>query len=754
MKELRIVGRPQRRTDAERKVLGQAMYVGDLHRERLAHGVVLRSPHHYAQIVAIMAQHAKALPGILAVLTAADIPGRNGFGVLVADQPVLASDVTRFQGEAVALVVAESESLARRALDLIEVTYDPLPAVLDPEVALAIDAPLLHPDGNLLANRRIHAGDIEKGMATAEVILEETFETPFIDHAYLEPEATLVEWQEDGALTVWASSQHPYRDRAQIAASLCLPEEKVRVINASIGGAFGGKDDITLQILAALGALVTHRPVRMVNTREESMLSHSKRHAVRMRYELGAMRDGRLTALRAQMYCDTGAYASFGPAVGGVMTELAAGPYRIPNLAIDTYIAYTNNPVGGAMRGFGGCQVNFAMESCMDMLAERLGCDGIDLRLKNVWQKGERLPTGVTLSEEVPLAISLRKAREARDRLRQSEGSDPSKAYGVGVASSVLSIGYGFRIPDSSATQVEWLPQGGALIHLATPDLGQGLETVAAQFAAEALDLPFEGVAITRPDTSAAPDSGASNASRMTYMIGNSLLLSAKQARALLLGEASKVLDVPLEELVYRHGVVHTKGDPRRHISSSELAALAAKEGRNIVGEGVFSFPCPEDLPTEFGPGIPHTVFCYGAQVAAIEVDRALGIAKVKNVVAIHDVGRVINPPAAAGQIEGAVTMGVGYALYEEFCRRDNSEWADTFSEYLLPTAMDTPHIETIFIEYPEASGPFGAKGTGEQGTVPTASAIANAIADATGVRVTRIPIRPEDLITSPPLLE
>lgn len=582
-------------------------------------------------------------------------------------------------------------------------------------------------------------------------MVRETFETPFIDHAYLEPEACLAGWQGDGVLTVWASSQHPYRDRAQVAASLALPEQRVRVSNATVGGAFGGKDDITLQILVALGALTTDKPVRMVNTREESIVSHSKRHAARMKYELGAMQDGRLVALRAEIYCDTGAYASFGPSVGGLMTELAAGPYRIPNLAIDTYIVHTNNPVGGAMRGFGGPQANFALESCMDMLAERLGHDKIDLRLQNVWQQGDRLPTGLSLAGPVPLRVCLERAREAREQLRQQPPGDDEKAYGVGVAASLLSIGYGTGISDQCATELEWLPQGGALVRLSSPDLGQGLETVAAQFAAEALDLRLEDIAITAPDTGAAPDSGASNASRMTYLLGNSLGLSAQSAHSLLLAEASKVLDLLVEQLVYRRGVVYGERDTSRYISSGELAARAAREGKRIAGRGEFSFPYPEDLSSQFGPGIPHTIFCFGAQVAAVQVDRALGTVNVRDIVAIHDIGKVINPPAAAGQIEAGVAMGLGYALHEELRRREDGTWADTFAEYLLPTAMDAPNVETVFVECAEATGPFGAKGTGEQGTVPTASAIANAVADATGVRVTKLPIKPETLVTPSP---
>ena len=742
-----VVGRPQIRIDASSKVQGKARYVADLQADSAAHGAILRSPYHHARILAIDTSQAQVYPGVLAVLTAANIHGRNGFGVIIPDQPVLAEDVVRFQGEAVALVVAESERTARQALALVHVEYEPLPPVFDPEAALASDSLSVHPQGNLLGHRQIRQGDVEASLAAAEIVVRAEFETPFVDHGYLEPEAALAERNEDGSLTVWASSQHPYRDRAQIAASLQLPEERVRVINPAVGGAFGGKDDITVQILAALGALATRRAVRLVNTREESILSHSKRHAARMHYELGSNKEGRLVALRARILCDTGAYASFGPSVGGLMTELAAGPYRIPNVAIDTYIVHTNNPVGGAMRGFGAPQVNFAMESCMDILARRLGMDSIDLRLKNCLRTGDAFATGYVLEGPVSMAACLERARRARDRLAKTRRATHSKAFGVGVASSVLSIGYGPGIPDKCATELEWLADGGVLLHQSSPDLGQGLETAAAQFAAEALDLPLDKICLTLCDTGTSPDSGASNASRMTYLLSNSIPLSAKDALALLLAEASKALHIPVEELVYRRGVVHSEGDPEERVSSGELAQMAAETGRRLSGRGTFDFPYSDDLPTELGPGLPHTIFCFGAQVAAVEVDVDLGTVAVTDVVAIHDLGKVVNPPAAAGQIEGGVGQGVGYALSEELQKRETGHWANTFAEYLLPTALDTPRIETEFIEYPEPSSPFGAKGVGEQGTVATASAIANAIADAVGVRVTKLPVDPEIIL-------
>jgi len=743
----KVVGQAQPRIDAAAKVLGHAIYVGDIQAEGLVHAAVLRSPHHYARVLAIDTEQTKAMPGVLAVLTAADIPGRNGFGVIIPDQPVLAGDVVRFQGEAVAVVVAETESIARLALDLVEVNYQPLSPLFDAKEALRPDAPSIHPGGNLLAHKQIRAGDVQEALDDADVVVEATFETPIIDHAYLEPEAALAQWNEDGTLTVWASCQHPYRDRAQIAASLLLPEDRVRVIAPAVGGAFGGKDDITLQILAALSALVARRAVRLVNSREESIISHSKRHAARMKYQVGASKDGRLTALRAEICCDTGAYASFGPSVGGLMTELATGPYRIPNVSIDTYIVHTNNPVGGAMRGFGAPQVNFAIEGCIDMLAERLGMDTIDLRLRNCWREGEILPTGVKLSGPVALSTCLKRARQARDLMGREAEASEAKVRGTGVASSLLSIGYGPGIPDQCTTEVDWLPDGGVLVRLSSPDMGQGLQTIAAQFAAEDLDLPLEAINLTAADTSAAPDSGASNASRMTYLLGNSLQVAAREALDVLAAEAALVLRVPQEQLVYRRGTLYSEGDPHVHASSGELATQARREGRRLRGHGTFSFSYPVDLPGELGPGIPHHIFCYGAQVAVVEVDRELGTVDVKEIVAIHDVGRAINPPAAEGQIEGGVGQGIGYALYEQLRRREDGTWIDNLTEYLLPTALDTPNIAAELIECPEASGPFGAKGSGEQGTVATASAIANAIADATGVRITRLPVEPEDLV-------
>lgn len=746
MQGLKIVGRRVPKKDAEAKATGKAKYVADIRAENMKYGAVVRSPHHHALVTGIDAKKATQLEGVVAILTAKDIPGLNAFGVIINDQPVLVADKVRHQGEAVALVIAEREEIARRAVEQIKVSYEPLPAVFDPVQALGSDSPHLHPEGNLLDHRQICQGEIEKGFAQADAVVEETFHVPIVDHAYLEPETALAQWQPDGSLIIWASSQYPFRDQAQICASLALPKEKVRVINAAIGGAFGGKDDVTLQILAGLAAWAIKGSVRMVNSREESMLAHSKRHAAELRYKVAADKKGQLVALRAKIFANTGAYASLGVPVHGLMVEMASGPYRIPNIAIDGYLAYTNCPPAGAMRGFGVPQSNFALESCIDMLAAKLGCDPLELRLKNIWRKGDRTSTGVLLKSDVGMEACLLEAKKQRARLQEKGGEDP-KRYGVGLAAGVMSIGLGYGLPDDSSNEIEWLPDGRALVRLGAPDMGQGLATVAAQIAAEALDLPYDRVEVMEPDTFLTPNGGASSASRKTYMVGNSLLFAAKEAVSALLSEASMVLKLPPEDLVYRKGMVHRGDDPRVQISSQELAKRAAVEHRTIKGLGKFSFPYPQDTPKEFGVGMPHVIFCYGAQVAAVEIDPGLGTVDVKELVAIHDVGRLISPLGAEGQVEGSVSMGVGYALYEEMRLKEDGSWVEGFTEYLLPTSMDMPRVKTIILEFPEPSGPFGAKGIGEPAIVPTAAAIANAIYDARGVRITSLPVRPEMLL-------
>ncbi len=649
-------------------------------------------------------------------------------------------------GEPVAVVVGRDQATARKALQAISIEYEALPQVFDPEAALAQGAPRLHQDGNLVSHWTIQQGDPEAGFAQAEVVLEETFRVPRVYPAYLEREACQAQWHEGGRITVWASTQKPFHDRHHIAQVLGIPEEAVQVIVPTVGGAFGGKEDSNLPILAALAAWKVGGAVRLVNSRLESLWAHPKRHAACLHYKIGARPDGTLVALRATVHLDTGAYASYGPAVGQLLAECAPGPYRTPNVRVDSFVVYTNGPIGGAMRGFGSPQANFACESMMDMLAARLGMDPIELRRKNIWRPGDRAATRVRVNQAEALAQALDLAQRERDRLRRRRPASGRRA-GVGVALGVQTMGLGFRVPDDSTNRLEWLPEGKVRLYLGAPDLGQGLVTVAAQMTAEALGIPYDQIEVVGVDTARSPDGGVSCASRMTYMVGNSVHEAAEEMIAALLEQASRSLNVPREQLCYRRGVLERLDQPQI-IEASEVVGRAAEDGVTIEGLGTFSFPYGPETPDHLPVGMPHVLFVFGAHVAYVEVDPEEGAVEVKELVAIHDVGKAINRAAVEGQIEGGAVMGLGYALSEEMVLKRDGRWVESFAEYLIPTVLDVPPaFKSVVLELPEGSGPHGVKGVGEMGLVPAAAAVANAVFDATRLRAKSLPLKPEILL-------
>lgn len=744
--EMLTVGKSEIRKDAWAKVTGEAQYVDDLPAKGVLHARVLRSPHHHARIVSIDVRDAAQVPGVVAVLTSRDVPGEQSFGALIADQPALAVDVVRHLGEPVALVVAQSKLTAQRGLEAIRVEYEPLPAVFDPVEALVEGAPPVHPGGNLVTEYDVHDGNLEAGFAEADVVLEETFFVPRISPGYMEPEASMACWNDDGTLTVWVSSQKPFEDRHAIASVLGLEEERVQVRSAVIGGAFGGKEDSSLAILAALAAYATRATVRLVNSRHESFLAHPKRHPARLRVKIGAKRDGTFVALDATVHVDTGAFASYGPAVSGLLTEVVPGAYRIPNVRVHTLVAYTNSPYSGAMRGFGSPQAHFATESLLDMLAAELQMGPLELRRKNILAPGDKVFTGVTVAEAADaLPAILDHVEAARERL----SGIPAKGGwlgGVGFALNVQTMGLGYRVPDDSTNRLEFAPDGSVRVYVGAPDLGQGLATVAEQMAAEALGLPYVAARAVPIDTSVSPNGGVTCASRMTYVVGNSVIQAAQGLVDALLDYAAGVLRVPGERLGYAAGNV-TLPDGQS-IPVAEFTSRAADEGVTLAAEATFSFPYPEETtPKHLPVGMPHVMYVFGAHVARVEVDPELGTVELTDLVAIHDVGKVINQAALEGQIEGAAAQGIGYALYEDVKLKDNGRWVDGFAEYLLPTSEDMPNVESIVVEVPEPTGPHGAKGVGEVALVPTAPAIANAVCNAVGVRVTRIPIQPEMIV-------
>jgi CO/xanthine dehydrogenase Mo-binding subunit len=746
MPEFKSVSHPEFRKDAWGKVTGETRYTDDISQEGMLYGLVLRSSHHHARISLLDVGPAREIEGVIAVLTAYDVPGEKTIGPIIQDRPVLAMDLVRHIGEPIALILAEDRLTAEEAREAINIEYEELPSVLDISDALAPGSASVHPDGNLVHVAEFERGDIEGSLSSADIVLEETFHLPRISPAYLEPESTVAVW-EDGTLTVWVSSQAPFEDRRVISRVLAVHEEKIHVKTSAIGGAFGGKEDSSLHVLAALGAWTTKRAVRLVNTREESIQAHPKRHGGTVTCKLGAKMDGTLVALCVHADLDTGAYASYGPSVGDVFTEMAPGPYRTPNIEVRARVLYTNGPIGGAMRGFGTPQAVFALEGMIDMMAARLEIDPIDLRRRNVWRNKERTPMGVLLLEEPSLLECLDEVEAAISDL---ENIQPSKGMvsGIGFALIVQGQGLGYRVLDESTTRIEWIPDGRVQLDIGTPDLGQGTITVGAQMTAEALGLSYGDVVVPDLDTSFSPNGGASCASRMTYMVGNASLIASTRAIEALLGQASKDLDNPPERLTYRAGRVFVGPDDADGIAASEFVSRAAEDGEILAGEGTYSFPYPAEItPQDLPIGMPHVMFGYGAHVARVEIDPDFGTVQVTDYVAIHDVGRVINPAGVEGQIEGGVAMGIGYALHEEVKLKKDGTWTDKFSEYLIPTTLDMPKITSVILENPEPSGPFGARGVAEMSLPPVAPAIASAVANAIGKRVTSLPIDPELLV-------
>jgi CO/xanthine dehydrogenase Mo-binding subunit len=746
VKKYSTLGKSEPRKDAREKVMGAARYVADIPLGPINHGTIVRSSHHHANITKICKKTALKVPGVLRVLTSEDIPGAKTFGPMVQDQPPLAIDVVRHLGEPVALVIGETKDAAQSAAKLVQVDYEVLDPVFDPVEAVENDAPQLHVDGNIISQFDVKDGDVERGFAEADIILEEVFSVPRISPAYLEPENSIAYWGDDGTLTVWVSSQQPFTDQVAIAETLALPVEKVRVKGAVVGGAFGGKEDSSIAILAGFGAWAVNGAVKLVNTRQESFLAHPKRHPAQIHLKLGAKSDGTFVSLKARVFMDTGAYASYGPGVSIILAETIPGSYYLPNVLVEMMVVYTNSPMSGAMRGFGSPQSHFAIESMVDMMAEALNMDSIAIRLKNMLRPGDKMFTGVIINETAgSLPRCLEQAETYRDQFSQIT-PPPGKVAGVGMALAAQSMGLGANVPDDSSHRLEWSPDGTVSIHLGSPDLGQGLTTAAEQITAETLGLPFHKVKTLALDTITSPNGNSTCASRMTYMVGNALIEASELLIQQLLDHAARMLKLPREALSYAEGsLVLPDGE---EVMPAEVISRIAEEGSKLQTEATFSFPYPEGTtPGHLPIGMPHVIFSFGAQIARVEVDPELGTIEVTHLVAVHDVGKVISKAGVEGQIDGGIATGLGYALYEEMSLK-GEQWVDSFTEYLIPTMKDMPlKYEHIILEVPEASGPYGAKGVGEIPLVPTAPAVANAVKDAVGVRVNSLPITPEKLV-------
>lgn len=742
------VGQSPQRRDGRAKVTGQPIYADDMVLPEMVYGKLLLSAQAHARIIRIDTGEAEKAPGVVAVLTARDIPGRNGFGLLNPHQPVLAGEVVRFLGDPVALVLAESAAEAEAALPLIQVVYQPLPGIFSPAEAQEPGAEPIHAHGHIISQTRVRRGDVEAGFRQAAAIVEADYQVPFVEHAYLEPEAGLSCPDGQGGVILWTASQGSHAFREMIAASLALAEDKVRVIYTPAGGAFGGKEEPTVQIHCALGSLLTDRPVKMTLSRMESIRMSTKRHAERMHYRLGASEDGRLLAFEAQVDADTGAYDSLGKPVvfrSGVVT---AGPYQIPHVRIDSTGWYTNNPPGGAFRGFGSTQVAFAAEVTMDMLARQLGLDPFQLRRINALESGAETVTGQVLGPGVGYLETLAAVETALQAERDRYQPAPGKKLGVGIASAYKNVGIGSGKSDLAGAILELDPQAGILLKVGAADMGQGSDTVLAQIAHEVTGIPLEEIQVVSNDTALCPSGQVTTASRQTYVSGQAVLQAAEKFRRDLIA----ALDgKPADQLLYQPKQVRC-GEQGSYISWRELARRLQSEKRPLRAEATYVAPRTYPLPDHHTP-LPgedpelfniHFAYVFATQAAIVQCDEVSGETQVLKVIAATDIGRAIHPEMAKGQVEGAVVMGIGYALSESFITDQGRIVSDTLAKLKLPRSSDAPEIDVILIEKEQPDGPFGAKGMGELPINPTAPAVINAIYDALGVRICSLPASPE----------
>jgi CO/xanthine dehydrogenase Mo-binding subunit len=702
----------------------------------------IRSPYQRARfsfgdLDAFVAAH----PGILRVLTAKDIPGENRYGVIprFADQPVFAKVEARFRGEAVAAVVGEAEAIEALDYANFPVAWEQLPGLTTIAAALAPDAERIHPgrENNVLVRGRVVRGDVERALAEADVVMEDEYETGFIEHAYIEPEAGFARRVND-QIEIQACTQAPYMDRADIAQILGIAPEAVRIIPTAVGGGFGAKLDLSVQPFVALAAWHLRQPVRMVYSRSESIISTTKRHPSHIRLRVGANRDGKLTAMDFAADFNTGAYSSWGPTVAARVPVHASGPYCVPHYRALTRAVHTHLVPTGAFRGFGVPQTAIAQEQLYDDLADRLGIDRLEFRILNALDNQTPTVTGQVLGAGVGIRACFEALRprwaaaRAEAAAFNTQTSGPVRR-GVGIAGMWYGCG-NTSLPNPSTIRVGLKADGRVALHQGAVDIGQGSNTIVTQICADALGAPIDRFDLVSGDTSITPDCGKTSASRQTFVTGKAAYLAGAELRRAIL-RLSDACDCAVIE--FENGAVTIKEDGKQRVFS--LCDLPLdKNGYVLAGEATFD--PPTSVLDENGQGKPYAVYGFGAHLAEIAVDAELGTVRVLKITAAHDVGRAINPTLIEGQIEGGAAQGLGMALMEEFFPGKG----ENLHDYLIPSAGDIPPVESILIEDPSPIGPFGAKGIGEQAVIPTAPAILNAIHDAIGVRVRRLPATPD----------
>jgi CO/xanthine dehydrogenase Mo-binding subunit len=722
-----VIGKSVTRVDAYSKVTGEALYPGDINLPEQLYMKILFANRPHALVKQIDTERAEALQGVVAVFSAKDVPV-NEYGLIMPDQPVLCgpgsskpyANRVRFIGDQVAVVVAESEKIAQKAVELIVVDYEDLPVLIDPLISMREDATLLHPDRdtNIFCHYRIRKGDLNPAFKRAHVIVEGEYRTPAQEHAYLQPEAGLGYIDDEGRVTVQVAGQWTHEDQEQIAHALGLPDDQVRVIYPAIGGAFGGREDMSVQIVLALAAWRLYqrginRPVKIIWSREESIIGHHKRHAYVIRSRWGATSDGKVIAAEVEVIADGGAYAYTSTKVLGNATLMCTGPYEIPNVKVDSYAVYTNNVPGGAFRGFGGPQGAFAAEMQINRLAEALDMDPVDIRRVNVLREGSLLSVGTPLPKGVSLPEVVKKCSQEADELRSIAGSDSpgiSLKRGFGFACAFKNVGFSFGAPEHCWATVELHGRTHiekVVVHHAAAEVGQGTHTVIAQMAAEAVGVSLDQVEMIVSDTAVTDNSGSVSASRMTFMSGNSI---------------KGAVDEAMEKW-----------------RAEERPAVASYQYRP---------PVTTPLDPQTGKSEPNFAYGYVAQAVVVEVDTETGHVHILDVVSTDDVGKAINPQQVEGQIEGAVVQAAGYTVLENFVQKNGLVETQHLSTYLIPTVLDVPdQVRSVILEYPDPIGPWGARGMAEMPFLPLAPAVIAAVHDATGVWFYEFPLTPERVL-------
>ncbi|MEP6664845.1 MAG: xanthine dehydrogenase subunit D [Nocardioidaceae bacterium] len=761
------VGESPQRPDATLKVTGEFAYGSDLWMDDMLWGVTLRSPHPYARIRSINIGEALATAGVFAVLTHEDVPGAKTYGLEIADQPVLAIDVVRYQGEPVALVAADHPEIARQAAKKIKVDYEVLEPVTDPRVALGHDSPdlhgdlagavtelsreaaNLHPHGNLVRHLKIRVGDPD---ATADVVVVGEYDVGMQDQAFLGPEAGLAVPDDVGGVDLYVATQWLHVDQRQICSALALRDDQVRLALAGVGGAFGGREDLSMHVHGCMLALHTGKPIKMVYNREESFFGHVHRHPASMRYEHGATRTGKLVYVKAEIYLDGGAYASSTPAVVGNAGTMGLGPYVVPNIHVDCYGAYTNNPPCGAMRGFGSVQTAFAYEAQMDKLAAELGMDPVEVRVMNAMEQGSKAPTGQVIDSAAPVAELLQRLQamplpadlDPTD-LRHLPGGVSNTTHGegvrrgVGYAVAYKNVGFSEGFDDYSTARVRLEVVAGAphvTVHTAAAEVGQGLVTIEQQICRTELGVD---TVVVHPKNTQVGSGGSTSASRQTYVTGGAVQAACRKVRERVFEMAGSYAGVPVHDLRLEGGMV---------VSGSGLVASVADVlGSETVEETLeWRHRKTHPIDPETGQGFAHVQFAFAAHRAVVDVDVDLGLVKVVELACTQDVGKAMNPDAVVGQIQGGSTQGMGLALMEEIQIVEGKIRNPSFTDYLIPTILDTPPMPIEVLEHADPNAPYGLRGVGEAPTISSGPAVMAAIRDACGLDLPRVPVRPEHI--------